>query len=70
MVDPEVFNCQSVLISCHIGTNNEAYNIVPRAIKKLLTEGAPTISAITISRPDLPTPEYTYTINECFEKSR
>lgn len=33
MVDPEVFNSQSVLLSCHVGTNKDVYDIVPKAIK-------------------------------------
>lgn len=70
MVDPEVFNSQSVLLSCHIGTHSDVYDIVPKALKSLLREGAPATLATTLCRPDLPTPEYSMTISECFEKRR
>ena len=32
LIDPEVFNSQSVLLSCHIGTNEEVYERLPKAI--------------------------------------
>lgn len=63
MVDPEVFNSQSVLLSCHIGTHKDVYEIVPKAINTLLREGAPATLATTLCRPDLPTPEYALTIS-------
>ena len=65
-IDPEVFNSQSVLLSCHIGTDEEAYEILPHAINKLLADGAPSMFAKTLCRPDLPTPDYALSISEAF----
>lgn len=69
-IDPEVFNSQSVLLSCHIGTDEEAYARLPKAIKRLINEGAPSRFAKTLCRPDLPTPDYAMTIDEAFTKKR
>jgi hypothetical protein len=62
-IDPEVFNSQSILLSCHIGTHTEVYDVIPKAIKKLIKEGAPSKFARTMCRPDLPTPDYVYSIS-------
>lgn len=69
-IDPEVFNSQSVLLSCHVGTHKDVYDIVPKAIKQLLNEGAPATLAKTICSPELPTPEYALNISESFERRR
>jgi hypothetical protein len=61
-IDPVVFNSQSILLSCHIGTHKEVYDVLPKAIRKLIKEGAPSKFARTLCRPELPTPDYVYSI--------
>ena len=55
-IDPEVFNSQSVLLGCHIGTDEEVYDRLPKAISQLISEGAPERVVNTICTPELPTP--------------
>jgi hypothetical protein len=35
-IDPEFFNGKSVLLSCHIGVDEEVFKIIPEAFKYIV----------------------------------